>query len=231
MNMQDPFEPTPIQFHNRVEQKLNELQRREKKPVRSYRRAAVMAAVLVMLCGTALALERFGVLHFLTERVWNGDPVDSAAIVQPTQQHCDSSVLDVSMQDAYWDGETLSISMHLAPKGEYAFYTETDRGQDGEHFDLIWWNGEVLPFEAWKAGRTSVMLKLPKLLSGTENITASWDWVQSEQGETMLIQGTCDDMTQGATFVVELECLIEETTEHSTLIFTLPPMTKGAPKK
>lgn len=230
--MRDPFEPTPIQFHNCVEQKLSKLQCRERLAVHSRHWVAVMVAALTLLCGTALALEYFGVLHFLTERIWQGDPVDANAIVQPTRQHCDSVLLDATVQDAYWDGETVSISLHIAPKGDYAFYTETDRGQDGENFDLIWWNGNILPFEEWKAGREGLQLKLPKLLNGTEDITSVWDWVQNEQSETMLIQGYCDDLTQGATLNIELECLLEDTgtVECSTLTFTLPPMTKGAPK-
>lgn len=229
MRMQDPFEPTPAQFHFRVEQKLSELQRPAQPAARSHRWIAVMAACLVLLCGTALALEQLGVLHFLTDRIWQGDPVNAAAIVQPAHQQCDSRLLDASVRDAYWDGETLSVAVHIRPKGDYAFYTETDRGQDGEHFEQIWWNGEILSFETWKAGRAELKLSLPKLMDGTENITTSWDWVQDEQGETMLIQGACEDLTQGAALAIELEALLEGESgaEHATLTFTLPPMTKG----
>ncbi len=229
MKMHDPYEPTPIPFHDRVERKLNELQRKQQPAHRSLRWMAMAAACMALLCGTALALEQLGVLHFLTQRTWMGMPVNAAVVAQPTQQHCESELLDVLVKDAYWDGETLSVAMHISPKGDYAFYTETDRGQDGEHFDLIWWNGSVLSFEKWKAGRAGLMLTLPKLMNGTENITSAWDWMQDEQGETMLIQGKCDDMTQGATLAVELNCMLEGRDEAvlSTLVFTLPPMTKG----
>lgn len=229
--MQDPFEPTPVSFHSCVERKLSELQRSKKPAVRVYRWAAVLAAMLALLCGTALALEHLGALYFLTERIWEGAPVDDTAIVQPVQQHCDSELLDAAVRDAYWDGETLSVAMHVLPKGDYAFYTETDRGADGERFDLIWWDGDILPFEQWKNGRAGLMLKLPSLIKDEKDIAVSWDWVQSEQGETMLIQGACDDMTQGATLVIRLECVPEtdSDSEVSTLTFTLPPMAKGAP--
>ena len=229
--MRDPFEPTPTAFHDRVEQRLCELRRDDEKPAVRPRRWAVIVAAAVLLCGAALALERLGVLYFLTERI--SEPVDAAAMAQPTRQHCDSRLLDAFVQDAYWDGETLSIALHVQPKGAYAFYTETDRGQDGEHFDLIWWNGEVLPFEEWKDGRAGLLLELPRLLLDDQDITTAWDWVQNEQGEAFLIQGSCGDMTQGATLVIELNCLPENSSvsEPSTLTFTLPPMTKGAPKK
>lgn len=229
MKIRDPYEPTPVPFHDRVELTLNELQRRQQSVHHSFRWVAVAAACMALLCGTALALEQLGVLHFLTQRTWMGMPVHAAAIAQPTQQHCDSEQLDAFIKDAYWDGETLSIAMYIRPKGDYAFYTETDRGQDGEHFDMIWWNGNILSFEQWKAGRTGLMLTLPRLMNGTEDITSSWDWIQNEQGEIMLIQGNCDDMTQGATLALDLSCMLEghDKAVLSTLTFTLPPMTKG----
>ncbi len=223
--MNDPFEPTPAGFHCRVQQTLHHL---ETKP-RPIRWVAVLAACLVMLCGTAFALERLGVLYFLTERIWQGSPVDASAVVQPSHQQYDGQWLAAAVQDAYWDGEALSLTVHVQPQGEAAFYTETDRGQDGEHFDLIWWEGQVLPYAEWKAGRPSLMLRLPRLMAGDEDITASWDWVQHQQGETLLITGTCDDLSQGATLTLLLDCVQEDTgaTEHSVLTFTLPPMTKG----
>ncbi|MEG1571880.1 MAG: hypothetical protein RR431_11825, partial [Clostridia bacterium] len=175
--MNDPFEPTPMGFHNRMEQIMEELQH-EKAPTRSYRWVAVLAACLVLLGGTALALNHFGVVYFLTQRVWMGNPVDETAVALPINQSCNSTMLDASLQDAYWDGETLSLTMSIAPKGDYAFYTETDRGQDGENFDLIWWKGEILPFEEWKNGREGLMLSLPELKINGERANQSWDWVQ-----------------------------------------------------
>lgn len=229
MKMIDPYEPTPMAFHNCVTRKLNELQRTAQPIRRPWRMAAALVACLVLLGGTAIALERLGVLYFLTERIWMGDPVDSTAVVQPVEQHCDSALLDATVQDAYWDGETLSVSLHVQPKEDYAFFTETDVGQDGESFDMIWWKGEILPFENWKAGRPSLMLYLPQLMQGEQNITASWDWVQNGQGETMLIEGRCADLTQGASFTLVLTSQLEgaDAPEQAALIFTLPPMEKG----
>lgn len=231
--LHDPFEATPPAFHNRVEQKLTELQR-VNAPVKPSRRwVAVLAACLVLAFGTALALDHFGVLYFLTERIWMGDPVDENAVVAPTAQSCDSTLLNASIRDAYWDGDTLSLTMNVSAKGDYAFYTETDRGCDGENFDQIWWNGDILPFEKWKNGREGLMLLLPRLKLDGRDITASWDWVQDEQGEAMLIEGTTSDLTNGAELTLTLNCVRETTgeTDKATLRFTLPPMTKGEPKQ
>ncbi|MEG2188115.1 MAG: hypothetical protein RR085_12400 [Clostridia bacterium] len=230
--MNDPFEPTPMGFHNRMEQIMEELQH-EKAPTRSYRWVAVLAACLVLLGGTALALNHFGVVYFLTQRVWMGNPVDETAVALPINQSCNSTMLDASLQDAYWDGETLSLTMSIAPKGDYAFYTETDRGQDGENFDLIWWKGEILPFEEWKNGREGLMLSLPELKINGERANQSWDWVQHEQGEMMLLEGRATDLTNGADISITLTCTLEasNTTETATLTAHLPPMKKGEPKE
>lgn len=225
----DPFEQTPAAFHERIEDKLAEL-RRAGAPARRPRRWGVALAVcLVLLCGTSLAAGRLGVYDFLTQRVYMGKPVNASAIAQPTAQHCDSALIDAVVQDAYWDGETLSLTVSLQPMGDYALYTETDRGCDGEHFDLIWWKGEILDYQTWRAGREAIMLRLPELTIDGEQVACSWDWVQDGQGEVMLLAGHADDLTGGAKLCVRLSCVLEasHTTETAALTATLPPMTKG----
>ena len=232
--MLDPYEPTPEGFHRGVERKLNELRRANGPARRSHRWVAALAACVVLLCGTAFAVERMGVLYFLTERVYRGDPVDAAVIVQPVSQSCDSALLNVVVRDAYWDGETLSLTVSIQPKGDYAFYTETDRGCDGESFDKIWWNGEILPYEEWLAGRQPLMLRPPyKMKINGKGVRQSWDWVQSGQGVEMLLEGEADDLTQGAELTFTLESVLEgtDTTEQATLTVQLPPMKKGEPKQ
>ncbi len=234
MNLQnDPYEPTPTAFHDRVERKLSELRSQSAPARRPYRWVAALAACLVLLCGTAIALDRLGVLYFLTERVDAGDPVDEAAVARPASQRCDSALLNVEARDAYWDGDTLSLTLAVSPKGDYAFYTETDRGCDGESFDQIWWNGEILPYEEWLAGRQPLMLRLPRVKLNGKNTLQSWDWVQNGQGEAMLLEIQADDLTQGAELTVTLESVLEgtDTTETATLTVQLPPMKKGEPKQ
>ncbi len=229
--IRDPFEPTPIEFHRRVERQLRTLPRESACSLRPLRAAAVLALCLLLLCGTALALRLTGVSFFLTERIFAGEGIDAGAVAQPVSQQLVSEHLDAFVRDAYWDGETLSVALHLSPKGDIALYTETDRGLDGEHFDRIWWKGEVLPFETWRAGRDALMLRLPALLFGGETITSSWDWIQEEQGETMLLSGRCSDLSQGAAFTILLPCTLNgDEVKPAELTFTLPPMTKGEPQ-
>ena len=226
--LNDPYEPTPEGFHQRVEQTLGELRRAEP-PKRYARRLAFAAAITaVLLIGTALALESLGVLHFFTQRY--EQPIDAQTIVQPTAQSCDSKLLSATLRDAYWDGETLSISLNVRPRDAgTAFYTETDVGTDGESFDQIWWKGEILSFDEWRAGRKTIELRLPYVTADVPCRLQSWDWVQDEQGETMLIELRTEDMTQGATLTVTLQSRVLDTdeTETATLTATLPAMAKG----
>ena len=226
--LNDPYEQTPEDFHLRVEQTLYKLRQTEP-PKRYARRLGFAAAItVVLLIGTALALESLGVLHFFTQRY--EQPIDAGTIVRPTAQSCDSKLLDATLRDAYWDGETLSISLNVHPKdANAAFYTETDVGTDGEHFDMIWWKGVMQPFDEWRGGRKTIELMLPYVKANVPAELRSWDWVQEEQGETLLINLETESMANGATLTVTLKSRVLDTdeTETATLTATLPAMTKG----
>lgn len=226
--LKDPFEPTPEGFHLRVEQRLHELRHSAPRPRRASRRVAALAACAALLWGAAMALERVGVLHFLNTRVWNGQKASEEDVVQPTAQSCDSRLLQVELRDAYWDGERLSLAVHVRSRGEYAFYMETDVGTDGESFDKIWWKGEILPLEQWLAGRQAIMLELPGMLLNGRPVASSWDWVQEQEGETLLLQGEAGDLTKGGELAITLKSKVvgTDTTERATLTATLPPMEK-----
>lgn len=230
----DPFEPTPEGFHRRVAQKLNEVQRTHTPVPRAYRRITVLAACLVLLCGTALALTHFGVLDFLTTRYVGSAEIDAEAVVTPTVQSCDSTLLTAAVQDAYWDGETLSVSVNVKPINDgYAFYMETDVGTDGEHFDQIWWNGTVQPLDDWLAGRQAIMLYIPEMTIDGVSAASAWDWVPDAQSETLLIQANAADMTHETELSIQLHSIIAGTgmAEQATLSVTLPAMAKEETRK
>lgn len=151
----DPYEATPRVFHDRIEQTLYILKQAESSH-RTIRKLTFTVALMTLLVGTALALESFGVFRFITERYKR--PIDQAAIVQS----CNSELLSASLRDSYWDGEMLAISLSVQPqKANTALSIVTDVGEDGETFDHIWWKGEMLPFDVWRDGRTTIELGLP----------------------------------------------------------------------
>ena len=227
--LNDPFEPTPDGFHRCVERKLHELQHAHIPVSHSRRWVIVFGICLVLLCGTALALRQLGVLDFLTTRIAGGAEIAEENIVTPITQSCDSQLLAASVQDAYWDGVKLSVSVNVNPINDaYAFYMETDVGMDGEHFDHIWWNGDILPLDEWLAGRQAIMLYLPGMsIGGEPAYGSSWDWVANEQGETLLIQAETGDMTHETELIIRLHSVIvgNDTAEQAMLTVTLPAMT------
>ena len=232
--LKDPFEPTPEGFHRRVERKLHALQHAHAPVSHSRRWVIVLGICLVLLCGTALALHQFGVLEFLTTRIAGGAEIAEENIVTPITQSCDSQLLAASVQDAYWDGAKLSVSVNVNPINDaYAFYMETDVGTDGEQFDHIWWNGDILPLDEWLAGRQAIMLYLPVMsIHGEPAYSASWDWVENEQGKTLLVQADAEDMTHETALIIRLHSIIVGTdaAENAMLTVTLPAMTREGNK-
>ncbi len=227
-SMNDPFEPTPEGFHRRIEQKLNELQRAHAPVPRPHRLATVLALCVVLLCGTALALRPFGVLDFLTARFENSVSISGEAVVIPTAQSCDSQLLAAQVQDACWDGVTLSVSVSVRPLKEYALCMETEIGADGETYNRIWRNGESQLLEDWLAGREAMMLFLPEMTLNGVRVSTDWDWVSDEQGETLLLQVPADDMVHETELSIPLRSVLLSTgaQEQATLYATLPAMTK-----
>lgn len=96
--------------------------------------------ILVLMSGTvALAAAYRGVSWFLTERPAQPITIDPDQIMTNLTQESNSEWLDAQVQDAYWDGTMLSVSIRLTTKdAAYPFALEYDIGADGESFDRIW---------------------------------------------------------------------------------------------
>ena len=189
--LDNAFEPTPDRFHRRFESMLASLQAQPApKPRRLRMRTAVVVALIALLLGaTAFALERLGILYFLTERVAGGMSTEQAeAGVAPVAwQRCESGRLSVAVRDIYMDSERLAVCAHIEPREPDAFrlLSETDIGTDGEHFDRIWWQGKVLSFDEWlPEGKEMLVVSGAVLQIGDTRLPVSVDWLPQDQGET-----------------------------------------------
>ena len=189
--LDNAFEPTPDRFHRRFESMLASLQAQPAPKPRCLRmRTAVVVALIALLLGaTAFALERLGILYFLTERVAGGMSTEQAeAGVAPVAwQQCESGRLSVAVRDIYMDSERLAVCAHIEPREPDAFrlLSETDIGTDGEHFDRIWWQGKVLSFDEWlPEGKEMLVVSGAVLQIGDTRLPVSVDWVPQDQGET-----------------------------------------------
>ena len=189
--LDNAFEPTPDRFHRRFDCMLAALRAQPApKPRRLRMRTAVVVALIAaLLCATAFALERLGILYFLTERVAGGMSTEQAeAGVAPVAwQQCESGRLSVAVRDIYMDSERLAVCAHIEPRepDAYRLLSETDIGTDGEHFDRIWWQGEVLSFGEWlPEGKEMLVVSGAVLQIGDTRLPVSVDWLPQDQGET-----------------------------------------------
>lgn len=187
-----------------------------------------LAAALVMLAGIAVAANWQGVTYFLTERLLVPENVVEESVVQPLSQSCDSNWLNAEVVDAYWTDYSFSLTLHVQPKdAAKALCMDTDIGADGESFDKIWWKGEILDLEQWRAGREVLSIGFATLSLGRSSL----DWIHEEDDSlTMLLEVREADealLTAGGEHTISLCCDNMQTgeTEESLLTFTLPAMT------
>lgn len=197
--LDNAFEPTPDRFHRKFDCMLAALRAQPvPKPRRLRMRTAVVVALIAaLLCATAFALERLGILYFLTERVAGGMSTEQAeAGVAPIAwQQCESERLSVAVRDIYMDGERLAVCAHIEPRepDAYRLLSETDIGTDGEHFDRIWWQWKVLSFDEWlPEGKEMLVVSGAVLEIGDTRLPVSVDWVPQDQGETFSFEARLD---------------------------------------
>lgn len=210
--LDEAFEPTPKAFHQSFQKKVTELATERPRSMRRGLRLALAAALcIVLLCGAALALNRLGVVYFLTERVYNGPEaaqVETGAL-QALSQSCDSALVQADVRDLWMQGDRLAICFHLSPKEpeRYRLLSETDIGTDGEHFDRIWWQGETYTFDQWLPEGKQMLVISPQYMEiGGQQLPISTDWLPEEEGETFLMEtdlSRIDGWNADETFTVQ----------------------------
>lgn len=217
--------------------------------------------VLALLTGSAaMAAAYYGVTWFLTDRYpYPVATVDADRVMTDITQTSTSEWLDVAVQDAYWDGYTLSLTIRATAKDAATpFAMLYDIGVDGETFDMIWLsdakNSNRMPVEDWLDGRTGILLRDPGLtfLSATETINhwASLDFIHvvEENAVILMLQLPVNDMSEGADITIQLNSaklypgdpedaasdrLYHRTsgeTEFAELVLELPAMEKPFPE-
>ncbi len=175
--------------------------------------------ILALLTGTAAmaATAYYGVTWFLTNRYPTpAAEVDASRLMTSLTQASTSEWLDVSVQDAYWDGSTLSVTLRATTKdASVPFAMLYDIGLDGESFDTIWMqdaehNANRMPVEEWLAGRTAILLQDPDiaLTSGSTLVTrwTSLDTIHmpEENAVILMLQIPVSDLSEGASATISL---------------------------
>lgn len=188
--LDDAFEPTPERFHVQVAHALRHPQPVKRQGVRM---ALAFMLCAALLCGSAVALDRIGVLYFFTERFADGPTAvwmqTEGTIVVPQRQECQSDMLNMSVRGVYLSADEIAVCVHIAPAqpAYFRLLSETDIGTDGETFDRIWWEGEILTFEEWlPEGKEMLVVSGRYMEIGGQRVLMSMDWVPEETGETFL---------------------------------------------
>lgn len=175
-----------------------------------------VALMLALLTGTAFAAAAYhGVTWFLTERTLQPIEINPDLLSNDLHPQTTSEWLDISAQDAYWDGHTLSISLRITAKDpDIAFAMLYDIGLDGETFDMIWLSdGEHsnrMLVEEWLNGRTGILLQDPtvafRINKQTYTPAASLDYIHDveENAVILMLQIPVDDMSGGIEVTVYL---------------------------
>lgn len=173
--------------------------------------------ILVLMSGTvALAAAYRGVSWFLTERTAEPLTIDPDLLMSNLTQESTSEWLDAHVQDAYWDGTLLSVSIYVTAKdAAYPFAMEYDIGADGESFDRIWLsdaegNPNQMALTDWLNGRTAILLRDPEITVTAADESAQWtslDYVHEleENAIVMLLQIPVNDLSQGGRAVIKLD--------------------------
>ena len=180
--------------------------------------AWAIACVLMLLAGTAFAATVVhGVTYFLTDRTTHPIEINPDLLMSNLTQSCTSEWLNATVQDAYWDGTELSVSIHVTPKdSSIPFAMLYDIGLDGESFDTIWltdadFNSNIMPVEQWRDGKTGILLCYPKVtlsIAGTEDTSwRSLDYVHipEENAVVLMLQMPVNSLTAGGQMVIRLD--------------------------
>ena len=180
-----------------------------------------LVLVLMLLAGTAFAATVVhGVTYFLTDRTTHPIEINPDLLMSNLTQGCTSEWLNATVQDAYWDGTELSVSIHVTPKDRsIPFAMLYDIGLDGESFDTIWltdadFNSNIMPVEQWRDGKTGILLCYPKVtlsIAGTEDTSwRSLDYVHipEENAVVLMLQMPVNSLTAGGQMVIRLDSVL-----------------------
>lgn len=132
----DAFTPVPQETVARVEDTLRHLPHKEARaalPIRRRWAVALVAALVLTLCGGAVAAERLGVLSFLFGST--GSPTaEQQQLVQNVNLSHKADMATITVTDAIFDGRSLSMGL--------AFDTDKPTYARAEG---LWLNGTLVP--------------------------------------------------------------------------------------
>lgn len=199
---------------------LRKMQKEERPVIK--RKLSVMLAITLLLLtitGTALAATYRGVSWFLTEQNCEPTTLDPELLMIPLEQNHTSKHLNVSVEDAYWDGNTLSIAIHVTASDPSMIVSIPCDTVTHEHYRPI--------------DGADVLLEMPEFINITAGneifrpLGSSANWLYEEDGTlTIMHSFVVNDMSKpiGISIPINTTIVSSGTKESAMLHCNLPAL-------
>lgn len=105
--------------------------------------------------------------------------------------------LILEVNDAVWDPDELSLSFVYSVIGkdeESLFVHSNNIGVDGERFDHIWMDHQILPIEEWAGGKNVKVFSIDVWKIGDKHLRAAEDYLPEGNGEIFHTKVFLDDV-------------------------------------
>ena len=122
---------------------------------RKLRLLLISLLLFLLLAAAAIGSGLLNVNWFLQNRTASNPPLYNANQQSVCSISYSGRFLSAEVNDAIWDEQTLSLLFTCLLTGTQPLTVHAGNiGVDGERFDCIWVDGEILPVEEWAQGQT-----------------------------------------------------------------------------
>lgn len=179
-----------------------------------------MALVLILILMTAtaaLAATYHGVSYFLTEQTCKPAALDPKLLMDTLSQNHTSKRLNATVEDAYWDGNTLSIAFHVTASDPSMIVVIPCDTENHEHYRPV--------------DDADILLKMPEFINITVGneilrpLGSSVNWLYEEDGTlTIMHSFVVNDMSKpiGVSIPITNTSVSDGTEEFAMLHCNLP---------
>lgn len=147
--------------------------------------------LLILLAAAAVGTGMLDVDWFLKNRRAEPAVIENPLTPETMDIEYLGELLEVTVSDAVWDQETLSLSFvySIAGKDVQALTVHSGNiGVDGLRFDYIWTDEGIMPVLAWADGRPVHLFSVDGWRLGGAHLTGSTDYLPDGLGETFMAE-------------------------------------------
>lgn len=163
---------------------------------RKLRLLLISLLLLLLLAAAAIGTDLISVNWFLKNRTASSPPLFDADQRSVCKISYDGRFLTAEVSDAVWDEQTLSLLFTCSLTGTQPLTVHAGNiGVDGERFDCIWVDGEILPVVEWAQGQPVYVYSLDGWQLDSFYPTGSEDFLPDGLGESFFARLCLDRLT------------------------------------